>query len=69
METPSTPPTPPAFGGPMIKPPTAAQQSWGTIISIVIIVLMITIGAFYSWGKRIAEERALIGEPATTQSY
>lgn len=40
--------------------PTPAQQSWGTIISIVIIVLMVLVGAFYSWGKRIAAERAAV---------
>ncbi len=40
-------------------PPSAKQQSWGVVISIVIIVLMIVIGAFYAWGKRIAEEKAL----------
>lgn len=36
--------------------PSAAQQSWGTLISIIVIVLMIIVGAFYSWGKRIAQE-------------
>lgn len=40
--------------------PSNKQQSWGVVISIVIIVLMIIIGAFYAWGKRIAEEKALI---------
>lgn len=35
--------------------PSQKQQSWGVLISIVVIVLMIVIGAFYSWGKRIAE--------------
>ena len=38
--------------------PSPARQSWGVIISIAIIVLMIIIGAFYAWGKRVAEERA-----------
>lgn len=45
--------------------PSQKQQSWGVVISIVIIVLMIVIGAFYSWGKRIAEERALEALSAT----
>jgi hypothetical protein len=36
--------------------PSPAQQSWGTLISIIVIVLMITVGAFYAWGKRIAQE-------------
>lgn len=40
--------------------PSPKQQQWGAVISIVIIVLMIIIGAFYSWGKRIAEENAII---------
>ncbi len=39
--------------------PSPQAQSWGVVISIVIIVLMIVIGAFYAWGKRIAEEKAL----------
>jgi len=43
-------------------PSTKAQQ-WGVVISIVIIVLMIVIGAFYAWGKRIAQENALLTPP------
>lgn len=39
--------------------PSPKAQSWGAIISIIIIVLMIIIGAFYSWGKRIAQENIL----------
>ena len=46
--------------------PSPMAQSWGTVISIVIIVLMIIIGAFYAWGKRIAQEDALI-TPTTVQ--
>jgi hypothetical protein len=38
--------------------PSKQAQSWGTVISIVVIVLMIVIGAFYSWGQRIAEQEA-----------
>jgi hypothetical protein len=44
-------PTPPPLGT-----PSPQQQQWGVIISIVIIVCMIVIGAFYAWGKRIAEQ-------------
>lgn len=40
--------------------PSPKAQQWGVVISIVIIVFMIIIGAFYSWGKRIAEENTLI---------
>ncbi|MBI3572222.1 hypothetical protein HY091_01665 [Candidatus Kaiserbacteria bacterium] len=55
---------------PLPPMPTSKQQSWGVIISIVIIVLMITIGAFYAWGKRIAQERAITPLPsATTTTY
>lgn len=32
--------------------PTPAQQSWGAMISIIVIMLMVVIGAFYAWGKR-----------------
>ena len=37
--------------------PSPKQQSWGVVISIVIIVMMIVVGAFYSWGKRISQEQ------------
>ncbi|MFZ2167707.1 MAG: hypothetical protein WAV50_02435 [Minisyncoccia bacterium] len=40
--------------------PSPKAQSWGVVISIVVIVLMIVIGAFYAWGERIAEENALV---------
>jgi hypothetical protein len=43
--------------------PSQKAQSWGVVISIVIIVLMIIIGAFYAWGKRIAQEDALTAPP------
>lgn len=35
--------------------PSPQEQSWGALLSIVVIVLMIVIGAFYAWDKRIAE--------------
>ena len=35
--------------------PSQKAQSWGALISIVVIVLMIIIGAFYAWGKRISQ--------------
>lgn len=56
--------TPP--NGALSGVPSPKQQSWGAVISIIIIVLMIIIGAFYAWGKRIAQERALLA-PATAQ--
>lgn len=42
--------------------PSPAQQQWGVVISILIIVLMIIVGAFYAWGQRIAQDQI----PATT---
>jgi hypothetical protein len=44
------------------------NASWGAIITIVIILAMIVIGAFYAWGKRIDEERAsgqIPGQPVS----
>jgi hypothetical protein len=35
------------------------NASWGAIISITIILTMVIVGAFYSWGQRISQERAL----------
>lgn len=35
--------------------PSPSAQSWGAVISIIIIVLMVIIGAFYAWGKRVSE--------------
>ena len=35
------------------------KSSVGTIIILVIIVAIIVIGAFYTWGQRVAEERGL----------
>ncbi len=42
---------------PVLPPgtPSPQAQSWGAFISIIVIVLMIIIGAFYAWGKRIAD--------------
>jgi hypothetical protein len=42
--------------------PSAKAQSWGVLISIVVIVLMVVIGAWYAWNQRIAEQNA-IGAP------
>lgn len=44
--------------------PSPKQQSWGALISIVVIMLMIIIGAFYAWGKRVAEVNALTAPSA-----
>jgi len=36
--------------------PSPKAQSWGTLASIIIILLMVVVGAFYAWGKRIASQ-------------
>jgi hypothetical protein len=47
--------------------PSAKQQSWGVVISIVVIMLMIIIGAFYAWGQRIEQNNQLTA-PAVQQN-
>ena len=48
--------------------PSPKQQQWGVFISIIVIVLMIIIGAFYAWGQRIAQnaEPSVDTTPAET---
>ena len=52
---PLIPQTPPPPIAPLPGVPSRKAQSWGALISIVVIVLMVIIGAFYAWGKRISE--------------
>ena len=43
-------------GEPIPPPmPSPQAQSWGVVASIIIIVLMIIVGAFYAWGQRISQ--------------
>jgi uncharacterized protein HemX len=35
------------------------NASGGALVAIVVILTMIVVGAFYAWGKRVAEERGL----------
>ncbi|MFZ3044091.1 MAG: hypothetical protein WA058_03235 [Minisyncoccia bacterium] len=37
--------------------PSPKQQQWGVLISIVVIVMMVIVGAFYAWGQRIAQNQ------------
>jgi len=46
--------------------PSPKAQSWGAVISIIIIVLMVIIGAFYAWGQRISESNNLPTASSTT---
>ncbi|MFA5942356.1 MAG: hypothetical protein WC798_01650 [Candidatus Paceibacterota bacterium] len=50
---PTIPPAPPPAIPAAV--PSRKAQSWGAFISIIVIVLMIIIGAFYAWGQRISE--------------
>ena len=58
LQTPELPVGIPEGNAPYASP-TKKQQSYGALVSIVIIVAIIVIGAFYVWGKRISE-----GQPA-----
>lgn len=68
-QTESTPKAADTGGSPLLGNPSIKQQSWGTVISIIIIVVMIVIGAFYAWGKRVAENKAnTVQSSATTET-
>ena len=62
IPTSPAPEAPAAFAGNPPKVPSVKQQSWGAVLSIALIVLMVIIGAFYAWGKRVAEEHALTSQ-------
>lgn len=48
--------------------PSKKAQSWGAVLSIVVIVLMIVVGAFYAWGKRVAQdEYSTLTAPSATE--
>jgi hypothetical protein len=63
-----TPKTPSPEPKPLFEPPSPRQQSWGTIISLIIILLMIVVGALYAWGQRVAEQNALL-EQFETETF
>ena len=41
-----------------VQAAASRNASWGTIIVILVMLGMIVTGAFYAWGKRIAQEEA-----------
>jgi hypothetical protein len=52
---------------PVVKTRSPEEQSLGTIVSLVVIVLMIVVGALYAWGDRIAEREANQAKAEATQ--
>lgn len=52
---------------PVVQLPSKKQQSYGAIISVILIMLMIVVGAFYAWGKRINETLNVPTSSNTTQ--
>jgi hypothetical protein len=66
MDTPITTPVntvPPASeaspvaSAPAMPPVKAEKKSWGPMIAIILILAFIIVGAFYAWGKRIANDQ------------
>lgn len=51
-----------------VQAAASKNASWATIIVLFVIMVMIITGAFYAWGKRVAEERALM-EAVESQRY
>lgn len=44
--------------------PSQKQQSYGALVSIVIIVAIIIVGAFYVWGKRLSQDQQIVPSPS-----
>lgn len=59
MAPPSEPQVPVITPTATFATPSPKQQSWGALISIIIIVCMVVIGAFYAWGERIADDKEI----------
>lgn len=51
-----------------VQKAASKNASWATVIVLFVIMVMIITGAFYAWGKRIAEERAMM-EAIESQRY
>ena len=41
--------------------------SFGSVLAIILIVILLVIGAFYVWGQRLSEQRANEFVPAVAQ--
>ena len=67
MPAPADTSIPPIAAIPPVIPSTPAPKksgSWGTVIAIVLILAVVVVGAFYAWGKRIAETERVPVETA-----
>lgn len=62
-------PSTPSGSVPQQGMPSQKAQSWGAFISMIIIVLMIIVGAFYAWGKRIAKQQNPIVPTLSEEQY
>jgi hypothetical protein len=47
---------------------TESQTSYGALIAIVVIVAIVVVGAFYAWGKKVAEVHQIAVPTGTTTS-
>ncbi len=43
-------------------PVSPKKSSWGGILAIIVILILIVVGAFYAWGERIAKDGDLSPE-------
>lgn len=46
------------FSDPRSGTPSPARQSWGALLSIIVILGMIVVGAYYAWSKSMQERAA-----------
>ncbi len=42
------------LGGRLPELPSKRQQSWGALLSIIIILVMVVLGAYYAFEKRVS---------------
>ncbi len=48
--------------------PNQPNASYGALISIVLILAIVVVGAFYVWGKRVSEQGKVIELPPMTST-
>jgi hypothetical protein len=52
---------------PPIATPQPTKGSWGSLLGIILIVFLITLAAFYSWGERLATQSSPSVEAETVE--